>query len=244
MHLCSDQLVLALAAPAQIASLSYLSAEPLFSPIAADVQGFHLNHGQAEELLPLQPDLVLTGAFSTMLAAQLLERQGLQVERLGLVTSIADQMAQIRQVGALLERADAAEQIAQALQQQIDTSVARLRPRLAGKRAAFYSSNGFSYGKGTLQHDFIDSLGMHNSAHTISGVAQLSLEQLLREAPDYVFVDRAPQDEAPLAHALLQHPAFTALQHKLRFIVLPDTLFQCASPLFAQAYARLEAQLP
>ena len=244
MHLCSDQLLLALAAPEQIASLSYLSSDPLYSPIAAQVQGFHLNRGQAEELLPLQPDLVLTGAFSTLLAAQLLERQGLRVERLPVANSITELLAQIRHAGTLLDRSAAAAQMASALQQQIHADVARLQPRLAGKRAAFYSSNGFSYGQGTLQHDFIQSLGMHNSAAGISGVAQLPLEQLLREAPDYLFLDRAPQDEAPLAHALLQHPAFTALQHRLRFIVLPDTLFQCASPLFVDAYEQLEAQLP
>lgn len=244
MHLCSDQLLLALAAPEQIASLSYLSSDPLYSPIAGQVQGFHLNHGQAEELLPLQPELVLTGAFSTLLAAQLLERQGLRVERLEVATSVAAQLAQIHQVGQWLGRAEWAEQVAAAMQQQINTRLAHLRPRLAGKRAAFYSSNGFSYGLDTLQHDFITSLGMHNSAVHISGVAPLPLEQLLRELPDYLFLDRAPQDEAPLAHALLQHPAFAALQDRLQFIVLPDTLFQCASPLFVDAYERLEAQLP
>lgn len=244
MHLCSDQLLLALAQPEQIASLSYLAADPQYSPVAAAAQGFHLNHGQAEELLPLQPDLVLTGAFSTLLAAQLLERQGLRVERLAVVTSIAGQLQQIREVGALLQRSGDAAALAAALQQQIGQETAALRPRLAGKRAAFYSSNGFSYGRGTLQHDFILSLGMHNSAAGIEGVAQLPLERLLRETPDYLFLDRAPQDEAPLAHALLQHPAFAALQPRLQFIVLPDALFQCASPLFVTAYRQLGAQLP
>jgi hypothetical protein len=74
-------------------------------------------------------------------------------------------------------------------------------------------------------------------------VAQLPLEQLLRAAPDYLFIDRPPQDEAPLAHALLQHPALEALAQRLSLVVLPDTLFQCASPLFITAYQQLEAQL-
>lgn len=244
MHLCSDQLLIALAQPQQIVSLSYLSADPAFSPIAYAVEGFHLNHGQAEELLPLAPDLVLTGAFSTTLAARLLEQQGLQVQRLGVADSIAAQYAQIRQVGALLDATPQAEALVQQMQAALDTQLPRLRARVQGRRAAFYSSNGYSYGQDTLQHDFIQSLGMHNSAAGFSGVAQLSLEQLLVETPDFLFVDRPPADEAPLAQPLLLHPALRALRDRVQIVVLPDTLFQCASPEFVTAYQSFEAQLP
>lgn len=243
MHLCTDQLLVALAQPQQIVSLSWLAADPAYSPIASAVQGRHLNHGQAEELLPLQPDLVLAGAFSTTLAANLLERQGLQVERFGVAGSIDEQYAQIRRVGALLGADARAAALVREMQSAIASGTQQLRARLQGKRAAFYSSNGYSYGRGTLQHDFIQSLGMHNSAGHITGAAQLPLEQLLLEAPDYLFIDRPPRDDAPLAHALLQHPALAALPERLRFIVLPDTLFQCASPLFVTAYRQLGAQL-
>lgn len=243
MHLCSDQLLVALAQPDQIVSLSYIAADPAYSPIADLAQGYHLNHGQAEELLPLAPDLVLSGAFSTTLAANLLERQGVQVERLGVASSIADQYAQIRQVAALLGAEGAGDMMVQQMQAAVASHSAALQPRLHGKRAAFYTSNGYSYGRGTLQHDFLQSLGLHNSADSLDGVAQLPLEQLLLAAPDYLFIDRPAQDEAPLAHALLQHPALAALAGKLTLIVLPDTLFQCASPLFVTAYQRLEAQL-
>ena len=57
---------------------------------------------------------------------------------------------------------------------------------------------------------------MHNSAGHITGAAQLPLEQLLLEAPDYLFIDRPPRDDAPLAHALLQHPALAAPPERLR----------------------------
>jgi len=86
-------------------------------------------------------------------------------------------------------------------------------------------------------------MGMHNSANTLDGVALLPLEQLLVAAPDYLFIDRPAIEEAPLAHTLLQHPALRALAGRLQLVVLPDTLFQCASPLFVTAYQQLEAQL-
>jgi iron complex transport system substrate-binding protein len=243
MHLCSDQLLVALAQSQHIVSLSYLAADPAFSPIADAVHGRHLNHGQAEELLPLMPDLVLTGAFSTTLAANLLERQGLHVVRLGVANSIDEQYSQILQVGALLGEDRKAAALVQEMKSALEVSTTALRARLQGKRAAFFSSNGYSYGRGTLQHDFIQSMGMHNSAAGLDGVALLPLEQLLTAAPDYLFIDRSAADEAPLAHALLQHPALRALGGRLRLVVLPDTLFQCASPLFVTAYQQFEAQL-
>ena len=83
MNLCTDQLLLLLAPRERIVSLSHLVADPVHSPLAAQAQGLHLNHGQAEELLPRQPDLVLGGQFSATLASNLLQRFGLPVLRLG-----------------------------------------------------------------------------------------------------------------------------------------------------------------
>lgn len=243
MHLCSDQLLLALAAPEQIVSLSYLAADPQYSPIAAAAAGFALNHGQAEEILPLAPDMVLTGAFSTTLAANLLERQGLQVVRLDVATTAQQQYAQILAVGALLGAEGTAAGIVQRMQQDIAHAIDALRPQLQGKRAVFYSSNGYSYGAGTLQHEFISSLGMHNAAAHLQGPALLPLEQLVVAAPDFVIINQPTAADPPLAHALLQHPALAAQDARYRFIVLPDTLFQCASPQYSSAYAAFEAQL-
>jgi hypothetical protein len=42
---------------------------------------------------------------------------------------------------------------------------------------------------------------------------------------------------------MLQHAAFAKLRRPMRVLELPDTLFQCAGPQFAEAYRMLAAQL-
>ena len=47
INLCADQLVLTVAAPAQIATVSWLSADPEESLLAAEAARYPLNYGSA-----------------------------------------------------------------------------------------------------------------------------------------------------------------------------------------------------
>src|SRR6187397_3048647 len=58
---CGDQLVLALADPAQIAGLSPYAADPSLSAVAEKARGFPRLDWQAESTIALGPDLVLIG---------------------------------------------------------------------------------------------------------------------------------------------------------------------------------------
>ncbi|NIQ93173.1 MAG: ABC transporter substrate-binding protein, partial [Desulfuromonadales bacterium] len=50
LNLCADQLVLQLLERRRIASISFVGADPLYSPVAEEAAGIPLNHGQAEEV--------------------------------------------------------------------------------------------------------------------------------------------------------------------------------------------------
>lgn len=245
MNLCTDQLLLLLVDRSRIAALSYLAGNPDLSFLAAEASTLPANRGQAEEVLAFNPDLVLTSDFSATLAANLLERLGHRVERLGFATSMEDVYAQIREMGTFTGSNPEAGQMVAALAESIARDTARLRPLLAGKRAVFFSANGFSYGSATLQHDFLVSLGLHNVAADagLRGPAPLPLEVLLAADPDFVFTDRRSVLDAQLANPLLLHPALTALATRTRFVVLPDRWFQCAGPELANAWRALAAEL-
>lgn len=243
LNLCTDQLLLLLAPRTHIVSLSHLVADPNHSPLAAQAAGLHLNRAQAEELLPLQPDLVLGGQFSATLASNLLQRFGLPVLRLGVANSLADIQAQVMTVADAIGATEAG----QALLHELDAEIARQRANLLmhtrGKTALFYSSNGVAAGSGTLQDDFLRSLDMRNAAAQLQGQAGMSLEAVLRAAPDFLFVSPPRREDAFLAHALLQHPALRALPERLHVIALPEYAFACAGPHYADAYAALAGQL-
>ncbi len=56
MNLCADQMVLQLAEPGTVLSVSFLTANPAESPMAHLTDGLVLNRGQAEEAIALDPD--------------------------------------------------------------------------------------------------------------------------------------------------------------------------------------------
>ena len=64
MNVCTDQLLVELVDPERIASISYLAADARSLAIADRVQGLHLNHGAAEEIVALHPDLIVTSQFA------------------------------------------------------------------------------------------------------------------------------------------------------------------------------------
>lgn len=243
LNLCTDQLLLLLAPRERIVSLSHLAVDPRHSPLAAAARGLHLNHALAEELLPLQPDLVLGGQFSASLASNLLQRFGLPVLRLGVANSLDDIRAQITELASAIGE----ETRGETLLRELDTELARQRqtllPRTRGRSALFYSSNGVAAGSGTLQDDFLRSLGMHNAAGELQGQAPMDLEAVLRAAPDFLFTSPPQREDALLAHAPLRHPALRALPERLRVIALPEHAFACAGPHYADAYVALAGQL-
>src|SRR5262249_58280753 len=74
INLCADQLVLTVAAPEQVLTVSWLSADPEESLLATQAAHYPLNYGSAEELLRFHPDVVIAGAYTNAFTRALLER--------------------------------------------------------------------------------------------------------------------------------------------------------------------------
>tara|TARA_R110000772_G_scaffold152999_2_gene263930 strand:- start:1925 stop:2755 length:831 start_codon:yes stop_codon:yes gene_type:complete len=237
LSLCSDELVVLLADPDKIASLSYLAADSRYSFFSEELGDIYLNHAQAEELIPLQPDLVLNSQFSATSAVNLLEGFGYPTKTLGFPATLQQAFQQIQEVAALLGEVERGE----ALIRQMQSRINAVRESLSGLEnlsAVFYANNGFSFGSNTLRDDFLTSLGLRNLAaeQGLSGSGKLALERLISGNPDYLLVDQSGRHDAKLIQPLLQHPVLKSYFPAERIIVLPDTLFQCAGPSMIDAY--------
>src|SRR4051794_32112704 len=101
-NVCADQLVVALADPGQIVGLSPYAADPTVSVVADKARDFHRVGRQAESIVPLHPDLVLTGAHEGPVTQRLLRSLGLNLVPVDLVSDIDSALAQVRAVAALL----------------------------------------------------------------------------------------------------------------------------------------------
>src|ERR671912_264954 len=87
-----------------IAGLPMACAEP--APRAASMplalaRRFHATGGTVEEVLALDPDLVVAGSFLPPATAQAFGRLGIRVETFGIVPDLAENAAQVRRLAAL-----------------------------------------------------------------------------------------------------------------------------------------------
>src|ERR1700688_2966562 len=78
MNVCTDQLLLPLADPAQILGLSRYSHDARQSWAAGEALRYPSLSGAAEEVLVLKPDIVLASLFDRRSPRELLKAQGLR----------------------------------------------------------------------------------------------------------------------------------------------------------------------
>mgnify|MGYP006430376979 CR=1 FL=1 len=244
LNLCLDQMLLKLVPRERIASVTYLSAEPALSPFAGQLRGIKLNHGGAEELLPLAPDLILAGDFGAREAVRLLERLGQPVVRLSLPQSLED----IRRHIAALGRLVGAEARADQLLAQLDRALARLsahsikaRPRPG---AFWYSANSMVAGSGTLENELMQRAGYRNVAAQM-GLSQfqpLALERLLAAEPELLILSQPYGPAFSLAREYLEHPALARLDARRQPV--PAALSGCPAPVMTQVIETLADTRP
>lgn len=209
MNLCTDQFALMLAAPGQLVSVSHISANPVSSPMAEEAARHHLNHGSAEEIFLLRPDLVLADPWSDPAALSMLRRLGVEVVQVEGVRQLSDIPDRLRRFGALMGR----EAEAETLIRRFEADLAALAaPATTGPRAIIYFPNGYSLGEGSMAHELLTRAGFRNIATEIapSATGQIAMELLVMAAPDLIIRDR-PYPGASQAEAMLDHPALQAL---------------------------------
>ena len=242
LNICIDQLLWKLVDHERLVSISYLTANPIWSPIADQVKNVSLNHGLAEEIVPLKPDVIFAGEFDAPTAIELLRKLNLRVERLPLPRTLDDINVQITQLAELVGAQEQAQQMVASINQQIS----ELQITNQGKTpltAFWYSANGVVIGAGTLEHEFMQLAGLRNLAaeRGMFGFNQLDLELLLSAKPQILIVEQGNDDAFSLAREYLAHPA---LQHAdFKVIALPAGLSGCAATVISDVATQLQRSL-
>src|ERR1035438_4361596 len=96
----TDELLLALADPGQIAALSHISHDSRYSPVAEDAKRFPaIKDSDAESVLRFRPDLVLAASYTRPETLALLKRAGVRMVVLDRFDTLEDVYASIRTLG-------------------------------------------------------------------------------------------------------------------------------------------------
>jgi iron complex transport system substrate-binding protein len=225
-----------LADATQLRSVSYLSRDPLLSVMTERAKQLPINHGQAEEVFLMKPDLVLAGTFSSRATVGLLRDLGVQVEEFAPARSFEDIKAHMKRMGELLGReSEATRQIA-----DMDMALSAIQKPDHKQTVALYYANSYTSGRGTLIDEAIRLAGLDNIADKagVRGSAMLPLEMLVMEKPDILV--RGSRGRPPaLAFENFEHPALRALEGHTRSVALNDNLTVCGGPFSVEAVAKL-----
>lgn len=241
INVCGDLLALALAPRARIASITFLASDPVWSPVAELAAGITRNRGNAEEVLALDPDLVLAGRYTARATVNLLKRLGYEVLELDIAQSLDDARSQMRSVAEAMGVPAAAH----AVIAKLDARIEAARAHRPGKPpvAVVYAPNGFTLGPRSLGGSLIEIAGFENLAARagIDNVAQLPLEQLLLGAPDVLIVEAEASHAPAVATQILRHPALAKLRGRIPVVEIPRPLWSCPGPWLGEALDHLLA---
>lgn len=243
INLCTDQLLLALADPAQILGLSPYARDTARSFAAAEAARYPKLSGEAEDVLEMKPDVVLAGRFTKRATREFLKQQGLTVVELDPARSIDDAKAQIRKVADVVGHPDRAAPLIA----RIDAAVARAREAVARKplRVLGVSRRGWVTGSDTLTGSLLATIGLSSAARDmglkLGGYA--SLETIISVKPDFLLLSEGNDVAEDQGRAFLLHPALERFYPPSKRLVLPDRLTACGGPMIADALDRLTAEV-
>ncbi|CAO3426100.1 ABC transporter substrate-binding protein [Azospirillum doebereinerae] len=249
LNLCADELLLRLIGPERVASVTWLARDPRNSGVAALAAGIPVNRGLAEEVVPLRPDLVVAGRYTTRTAVGLLKRLDTPLLELDVPQTVEGVAEQIRAVALAVGEPERGEAVIAGMAARLDAVDAAADATATGAPserrpvAVMLRPNGFVAGPGSLADAVLNRAGLDNLAGRLpfGGQGALPLEAIILGGAELLVIDAAPDAPPSLAHAVLHHPAVAALAQRARAVPLPSRLLTCAGPSIAEAVETLAA---
>ena len=237
LNVCADQYLLALADREQIAGLTPNVKNPELSAAAAQVKGLHVLGQSAEEILEIDPDLVVGMPARGSAVVTALGPQDYRLFDLADAENYAEITVQMRRIAAAIGQRERGEAVIADMKRQL----AALPRAGAGRVAAYYQRRGYLTGTGTLVDDLMQRTGLVNLAQRLGKptIAHLSLEELVAARPDFIIVESATDRVMDQGTEMLHHPALKDIPR----IRLPQAWTVCGGPAYVRAARSLAAQL-
>lgn len=233
MNVCTDQLAMLLAGEDQLHSVSFLASDPRSSAMTSEAEAFVANHGRAEEVYLMRPDLVLAGAYTSTATVEMLRRFDIPVEVFEPAQGMEDIAERMLQMGRALGReAEAARAV-----DDFKTRLAELQAETTERPdAALYYANGYTSGDKSLAGQILLAAGFDNIAieagYESGGV--LPLEVLALSGPDAVITGQIYPGTSR-SEAILDHPIVTDLRQEAAAGSVTNRDWVCGTPYVLRA---------
>ena len=233
LNLCTDELLLLLGAPDQIASVSHLVQRPEESALWERAQRYAANDGSLAAATNFRPDLVLTmgGVGDRLTIARQL---GIPMVDLALPQTLDDVRTNIRRVAAALARPTAAE----ALLARID-SLQATAPA-PGIDTIWIGGGGRTVRPAGLEAQWMALAGYRQRPLTGD---QLQLEELLAHPPQVLMRSDYREQQYSRQQAWLNHPLAGAAGRSVT-VTTDGRAWTCAGPMMIDEVEKLRRERP
>lgn len=233
LNLCTDELLLMLGAPAQIASVTHLSHQKAETPLWREGRRYARNDGSLLSVAGLRPDLVLTMGGGGRDRVRIAERLGIRVVDLPFPTRLADIEASIREVSRALGRPERGA----ALLARIDALKRSAPPR--PREAIWIGGGGISMSGDGLGAQWLALAGLRQ--RTLPG-NRATLETLLAHPPDVLVRSDYRAGQYSGQQRWLAHPLARAVRGG-RSVQAEGRRWTCMGPLLIDEILRLRVEL-
>jgi iron complex transport system substrate-binding protein len=228
LNLCTDELLLMLADPRQVVSVTHLSQQPAETPLWRAARGYKRNDGSLLSVAALRPDLVLTMGGGGRDRGRIAARLGLPTLDLPYPQSLADVRASIDRVAIALGRPAAGGILAAAL-----AALERSRPARQAD-TLWLGGGGRTLPASGLGAQWMALAGFRQ--RPVRG-DRVGLEQLLVRPPAIILRSDYRSGQYSGEQKWLSHPL--ARNVKARSVPTDGRLWTCMGPALAAEIARL-----
>lgn len=228
---CTDAILVDVAYPGQVLALSHYSHDPASSSIPHDVASqFPVTGGTVEEILALDPDMVLASSFLPPATANALRDLDIPFRTFASPTSVSQNMAQVHYIGKLAGQSSSALSYAGMISEAIRRNAAP--PGHTPISTVLWQPGEIVPGEGALISELMREAGFssHSAALGMGQADYLPLEVLLAHPPELLLV--AGNSRGQL------HPALQQLENT-RVETLDPSLLYCGGPTIIRAMERL-----
>ncbi|WP_328597932.1 ABC transporter substrate-binding protein [Croceibacterium soli] len=228
---CTDAILAEVTAPGQLLAISHYSHDPRASSMPpAQARRYAATGGTVEEVLALDPDVVVAGTFLDPATAQAFRRLGIRVETVGIAATVAGSTAQVRRLAGVSGNRSGGE----ALVARIERSVAATERDGPRPEVLVWQEGGLVPGPDTLVAELLANSGFasHSAARGLGQGAYVPLERVLADPPQIVLVAGGDR--------MLHHPVLQDLPG-VRYEKLEPSLLFCGGPTIPRLAGRLAA---
>lgn len=242
--LCGDQYLLALAAPGQIASVSWQATGPL-SHHADRALGLPSNRGSVEELVAAGAEVVVSSRGTDPQRRRVLDAFDIAHVRVETAAGFEGVAANVRRVAQAIGRDAAGEALIASMEARL-AAMGAASGDDEGPLVAYFRPDGGGAAAGTFVDAVLRAAGYRNLQTALGqrGWARLPAEALVRHPPEGFVLSFLDTRRTSVRTELGRNPIVARAMREGHVITVPGRLLLCVHPLLVDAVALLASERP